>query len=196
MRMPPAPKSPVSKASGAELADLLMQLGRAVYAELPAGELTAAQWSALRYFSRANRFSRTVSGFAEFHATTRGTASQTLRSLVERGLLSRQRSDRDGRSVLFALTAKAKRWLGRDPVLALSRACDRLPAGQRHTLAGQIEVLQGWLIEARQSGDATGVCGRCGHLISDDGSFRCGLLAEELAPQELEQLCQRFTQAG
>ena len=30
--------------------------------------LTPAQWAALRYFASANRFSRTPSAFAEFHA--------------------------------------------------------------------------------------------------------------------------------
>jgi hypothetical protein len=33
---------------------------------------------ALRFFARANSFSRTPSAFAEFQATTRGTASQHL----------------------------------------------------------------------------------------------------------------------
>ena len=66
-----------------EFADLVLQLGRAAYADCAAGGLTQAQWIAMRYFARANRFSRTVSGFADFHGTTRGTASQTIKSLVE-----------------------------------------------------------------------------------------------------------------
>ena len=34
------------------------------------GELSPAQWMALRYFARANPFSRTPSAFAAFQATT------------------------------------------------------------------------------------------------------------------------------
>ena len=65
------------------LAELAAHLGRIAYGEGSEGSvegLTPAQRTALRYFSKANRFSRTVSAFAEFHATTRGTASQTVKS--------------------------------------------------------------------------------------------------------------------
>ncbi|HKN41440.1 MAG TPA: hypothetical protein VJV87_00945, partial [Sphingomicrobium sp.] len=39
-------------------------------------------WMALRFFSRANSFSRTPSAFAEFQATTRGTATQAIKALL------------------------------------------------------------------------------------------------------------------
>jgi hypothetical protein len=53
------------------VAEMVVHLGRRVCRD---GDLTAAQWRALRYVSRANRFSRTISAFAEFHLTTKGTA--------------------------------------------------------------------------------------------------------------------------
>src|SRR5450759_5131930 len=56
-------------------AELLLQVGRLVQAEGYDGELSPAQWMALRYFARANPFSRNPSAFAEFQATTRGTAA-------------------------------------------------------------------------------------------------------------------------
>ena len=40
--------------SGRETAELLLQLGRFVQAEGYDGELSPAQWMALRYFARAN----------------------------------------------------------------------------------------------------------------------------------------------
>ena len=49
------------------------------------GELSPAQWMALRYFARANPFSRTPSAFAAFQATTRGTASQAIKALEASG---------------------------------------------------------------------------------------------------------------
>ena len=69
------------------VADLVAHLGRLAYSFGFTEGLTPAQWTALRYLSRANRFSRTVSAFAEFHVTTRGTASQTINGLVDRNYL-------------------------------------------------------------------------------------------------------------
>jgi hypothetical protein len=62
--------------SARETAELLLLVGRLVQADGYDGELSPAQWMALRFFARANSFSRTPSAFAEFQATTRGTASQ------------------------------------------------------------------------------------------------------------------------
>src|SRR6266566_5757853 len=85
--------------SARETAELLLQVGRLVQAEGYDGELSPAQWMALRFFARANSFSRTPSAFAEFQATTRGTASQAIKALAAGGYLVRQRSEADGRSV-------------------------------------------------------------------------------------------------
>ena len=85
--------------SARETAELLLLVGRLVQAEGYDGELSPAQWMALRFFARANSFSRTPSAFAEFQATTRGTASQAIKALEAGGYLVRQRSQADGRSV-------------------------------------------------------------------------------------------------
>ena len=45
---------------GRAAADLVLRLSRAALGEGFVEALTSAQWMALRYFSRANRFSRTV----------------------------------------------------------------------------------------------------------------------------------------
>ena len=74
------------------------------------GELSPAQWMALRYFSRANSFSRNPSAFAEFQATTRGTASQAIKALEADGYLVRQTIRKaDRRSVSLRLTNKGKK---------------------------------------------------------------------------------------
>jgi DNA-binding MarR family transcriptional regulator len=88
--------------SARETAELLVQVGRLVQAEGYDGELSPAQWMALRFFARANQFSRNPSAFAEFQATTRGTATQTIKSLEAGGHLVRQPSKADRRSVRSA----------------------------------------------------------------------------------------------
>src|SRR5262249_9607925 len=72
--------------SPGQTADLLPLVGGLVEAEDYDGDLSPAQWMALRYLARANTFSRTPSAFAEFQATTRGTASQAIKAL-ETGVL-------------------------------------------------------------------------------------------------------------
>src|ERR1035437_3074810 len=101
--------------SARETAELLVQVGRLVQAEGYDGELSPAQWMALRFFARANPFSRNPSAFAEFQATTRGTATQTIKSLEAGGYLVRQPSTADGRSVSLRTTSKGKKAVGRDP---------------------------------------------------------------------------------
>src|SRR4029077_16866555 len=93
--------------SARETAELLLLVGRLVQAEGYDGELSPPQWRALRFFARANPFSRTPSAFAEFQATTRGPASQAIKSLEAGGYLVRQPFKTDGRSVSLLLKRKS-----------------------------------------------------------------------------------------
>jgi DNA-binding MarR family transcriptional regulator len=111
--------------SARETAELLVLVGRLVQAEGYDGELNPAQWMALRFFARANRFSRNPSAFAEFQATTRGTATQTIKALETGGYLVRRPSKSDGRSVSLRVTGKGKKALVRDPFEVLVRALIR-----------------------------------------------------------------------
>src|ERR1700750_1209503 len=108
--------------SARETAELLLLVGRLVQADGYEGELNPAQWMALRFFARANSFSRTPSAFAEFQATTRGTASQAIKALVAGGYLIRQRSQPDGRSFSLRLTDKGQEAVANDPFEILVNA--------------------------------------------------------------------------
>ena len=116
--------------SGRETAEVLLLIGRLVQAEGYHGELSPAQWMALRFFARANQFSRNPSAFAEFQATTRGTASQAIKALEAGGYLIRMRSEADGRSVVLRLTDKGKEAVARDPFEALVRAVELARPGR------------------------------------------------------------------
>jgi DNA-binding MarR family transcriptional regulator len=179
------------------VAELVTQLGRYAYGETPAAGLTPAQWTALRYFSRANRFSRTVSAFAEFHATTRGTASSTVKSLVQGGYLQRIRSASDGRSARLDLASKAEAIVSNDPFQRLTRAADALSTTTRRAVTRGLDRMLGEL--AQDLGKPRfGVCTDCRHLGGDgcclqgQPSYECGLFNEPLAEPEIEQLCVNF----
>jgi DNA-binding MarR family transcriptional regulator len=186
------------RSSKVSVAELVTQLGRYAYGRASAaGGLTPAQWTALRYFSRANRFSRTVSAFAEFHATTRGTASQTVKGLVEAGYLERTPSPSDGRSSRLDVTPKAVGILTDDPFHRLTRAADSLSATAQHTVMRALERILGQLARELNK-PAFGICTHCRHLYTDrcclqgQPPYECNLLNEPLAEPEIEQLCVNF----
>jgi DNA-binding MarR family transcriptional regulator len=177
------------------VAEMVIQLGRSICCEGPGG-LTPAQWTALRYFSRANRFSRTVSAFARFHLTTKGTASQTVKSLVGRGLLTRTQSDRDGRSVTMDLTSQGRALLAQDPFEVLVAALGQLPQRQRDDVAtGLARVLDD--LACGRGGRRFGVCKDCSFLRGacepgQPAAFTCRLVEEPLQWEETRQICVNF----
>src|SRR5437762_5786883 len=149
--------------SARETAELLLLLGRLVQAEGYDGELSPAQWMALRFFARANQFSRNPSAFAEFQATTRGTATQTIKALEAGGYLVRRRSAADGRSVSLRLTNKGKKALARDPFEVLVRAVDKLDAKERTAIHHPLhQVLT--TVAASGAHRCFGVCEDCAYL--------------------------------
>jgi DNA-binding MarR family transcriptional regulator len=178
-------------------ADLVLRLSRAALGEGFVEALTSAQWMGLRYFSRANRFSRTVSAFAEFHATTRGTASQTVKGLIKQGYLARIPSDTDGRSARVDLTDNAKAILARDPFEAVVDAVEALPGRLRGQLVKLLERVLSHVARQRTR-PPFGICASCAHLQRDERRrsrpcrYQCGLLNEPLAAEEIEQICISF----
>lgn len=179
------------------VAEMILHLGHITSRDRLARGLTPAQWSVLRYFARANRFSRTPSAFAEFHCTTRGTASQTIKGLETQGYLTRMRSEVDGRSARLDLTDKAWAILDHDPLEALVRAADALPLRGRGHLAGGLQRMLGHV--ASEGGKpAFGTCISCEHLEGggcsrdDQPRYACGFLGEPLLPGELDGLCINF----
>jgi len=176
--------------SARETAELLLQAGRLVQAEGYDGELSPAQWMALRYFARANPFSRNPSAFAEFQATTRGTASQAIKALEAGGYLVRQRSKADGRSVSLRLTSKGKEALGRDPFEVLVRAVESLDARERTAMHHALhQVLT--TVTAIGTRRRFGVCQDCCNLTSPS-SPECRLLGVPIQPGDADLLCVHF----
>ena len=187
----------MAKMDGRVIAELILHLGCLASREALVEGLTPAQWAVLRYFARANRFSRTPSAFAAFHGTTRGTASQTIKSLESQVYLMRMRSEADRRSAQLDLTDKARAILAKDPLEALVRAADALPPGARGNFANGLQRMLGQV--ARERGKPSfGTCSSCEHLKGDgccpDGQafYSCGFASEPLLPEELDNLCINF----
>ena len=181
-------------------AELLLQVGRLVQAESYDGELSPAQWMALRYLARANPFSRNPSAFAEFQATTRGTASQAIKALEANGYLARQRSKADGRSVSLRLTSKGKKALARDPFEVLVDAVDALDANEQASMHHALHQVLA-TVAASGAHRCFGVCQDCTYLGKEilcgltnlnPSARECVLLGVPIQPEDAGLLCVHF----
>ena len=190
--------------SARETAELLLLVGRLVQADGYEGELSPAQWMALRFFARANSFSRTPSAFADFQATTRGTASQAIKALEAGGYLVRRRSKADGRSVTLRLTDKGHEVIARDPFEALVRAVGSLDRKEQTAMR---DTLRHVLTTLAASGTHQhfGVCRECAHLsgkINSDSKSAsrsipgCQLFGAPIEPDDAVLLCVHFQPKG
>ena len=179
------------------IAELVFHIGRIATGEGLVKGITTAQWAALRYVAQANRFSRTSSAFAAFHGTTRGTASQTIKSLENQGYLTRIRSEDDRRSVRLVLTEKAKGILANDPFESLVRAADTLPPSVKVHFVNALQRMLGRVSQERGR-PLLGTCTPCQHLESDGCSGEkkvthvCGFTSESLLKEELDGVCINF----
>src|SRR5262249_45069048 len=149
--------------SARETAELMLLVGRLVQTEGYDGELSPAQWMALRYFARANTFSRTPSAFAEFQATTRGTASQAIKTLEAGAYFVRRRAKAERPSVRLRLRCRGKKALARDPFEVLVRAVDLLDAKEQSAMHDALhQVLT--TLAASGAHRRFGVCQDCMYL--------------------------------
>jgi DNA-binding MarR family transcriptional regulator len=167
-----------------QISTVLDRLSRVQAALRRAEGLTDAQVAVLGYLAQANRFSRSPSAVADYLATTRGTASQTLKSLAEKGLMQEHALPEDKRLRRYDLTETgqqlANRFAATQPYGPPDQAANLL-AALRSVLRTSLTAL---------GGRSFGLCRSCAHHHSQDGSPYCALLALPLAPHEAEQLCQ------
>lgn len=177
------------------IADLLVHLARRSV-QSSASELTSAQWAALRFFAHANRFSRQPSVFASYHGTTRGTASQTVKSLVKLGYLERSRGLSDRRSAVFDVTQIGMKALEADPLKALVQSLDELPTDKRAAICEALLMLNKSTEESVESEEEThfGTCSNCKYFQQNGQSAGyCTQSSAALDLYEIDKLCCRFS---
>ena len=159
--------------------------------------LNPAQWEALRYLARANRYSRTPGALAEFLCTTKGTVSQTLIALEQKGLVARQRNDTDRRQIDLELAETGRELAGRDPIVHLEQSAATMAAELGAPLVKGLSKL---LHDLQQRHDVRefGVCADCTMLCVntqpcvDTEKHRCGLTNDWLSASDQQKICADF----
>jgi len=156
--------------------------------------LNPAQWEALRYLDRANRFSNSPGALASYLGATKGTVSQTLIALERKGLISKEARPGERRSLSLWLTPRGREKLKRDPWRELTGDIAGLrPSSQRHLARSLAGLLEGAL--RRRSHLTFGQCRTCRHFGARqefpgiNAPHRCLLLNLPLMEADSFKIC-------
>jgi DNA-binding MarR family transcriptional regulator len=114
--------------------ELLELAGRSMHSIGYADGLYPAQWTALRYFSKASDGSRTASALARFQGFANGPVSRTVRTLISKGLLRKATSQPAGRAEHLEITDDARTLLEHDPARTIADTIARLSDEERAAL--------------------------------------------------------------
>ena len=172
----------------------LERLMRLMRGDAHDGALNPAQWEALRYLARANRFSDSPGALTRFLGSTKGTVSQTLKALQRKGLVTKTARENQRRSVSLTLTPDARAMLHNDPLLAFSETIDGLNGKSKRRLSKGLASLMDSEL-ARQEQPRFGVCSTCRYYREKGGSVElakphaCMLFDTSLSDGEAKLIC-------
>lgn len=172
----------------------LERLARLMRAREHEDGLNPAQWEALRFLARANRFSNSPGALTRYLGATKGTISQTLMALERKGFVSKSQREGGGKSIRLTLTPKGRDALSRDPWADLARAADGLGGKtKRRMQRGLDELLAEELQRAALA--SFGVCTSCryfregGRVADARGPHLCMLFEEALSSEDAQHIC-------
>ena len=176
-----------------EVHDLIERLGNLVRADVRAGcnayGMRPVQLEALGFLTQCNRYSDTPQAVAEFLGLTKGTVSQTLNVLEQKGLLRKLGDDKDKRLVHLAPTAKGRRLVERVvPAASLAAGIEKLSKSDSHTIAGALRML---LRSVQKANDLKtfAPCHTCRFNQERKDGYFCELTQEPLAERDITLLC-------
>lgn len=151
--------------------------------------LQAVHYDILAYLAQANRWSNSPMAAAHWLGLTKGTVSQSISLLEEKGYLERKPDPDDARRQQLFLTARGLAVVeeGRNAMRGLLGGIEINGAYTRIFRTILNDVL--WQLQERTGRKGFGVCGTCKHhKASDDGAL-CALKQEKLAAGEKDKIC-------
>jgi len=152
---PGVPNGQTEPFAGEDIAVALEQLIRVHFSQSFRSGLKPAQWHALRYFATAEPEDRTVTAFARHRASTMGTASTTISTLVRKGYLARDYGRGVPRNRGLHITEAGRDLLEQDPIQNLVNAINRLSDNERASLDTSLRKLVADMVDSpeRVAGD-------------------------------------------
>ncbi len=147
----------------------------------------------LEYLALCNRISNTPLSLSRYLGISKGTVSQSVIVLENKGLISKSQDENDRRIVHLLLTDA-----GKDVVKNAfsneqwSNTCERLPAQQRERMAEDLTQLLQELTQQHHV-QSFGVCRTCKYFCYEGSNYSCGLLQVPLEASETAKLCHEHT---
>lgn len=151
--------------------------------------LQPVQVEALTYLTQCNRYSDTPQAVTEFLGLTKGTVSQSLKVLEQKGFLRKQQDTQDKRIIHLAPTAKGRK------LIEQSISAKGLEAALANTNSVQVgelgEVLRSILREMQHVNNRKtfAACHTCRFNETHETGSVCGLTNEPLSAQEVNLIC-------
>ena len=151
--------------------------------------LQPVQIEALTYLTQCNRYSDTPQAVSEFLGLTKGTVSQSLKVLEQKGFLRKQQDTQDKRIIHLAPTAKGRELI-EESILTkgLESSLEKTPALQAGDLSDSLRTI---LREMQQYNHRKtfAACHTCRFNETHVKGYVCGLTNEPLSPQEVKLIC-------
>ena len=176
-----------------EAHDLIERLGNLVRADVRAVcneyGVRPVQLEALGFLTQCNRYSDTPQAVSEFLGLTKGTVSQTLKILEQKGLLRKRGDTKDKRLVHLKPTAKGRQLVERAvPAESLRLGVEKLSKSDGQVT---IEALRVLLRSVQKANDLKtfAPCHTCRFNQKHEGNYFCELTQEPLAESDVTLLC-------
>lgn len=182
-----------------KLRELVERLGGLLRAEQRAlglkRQLQPVHYDVLQYLSRCNRYSNTPAAVTDYLQITKGTVSQTIKVLADRGLVLKQPDKKDARVVRLRLSAAGRRAAAEAADNALwNKAAAGIDAASLEAAESVLgEILRN--VQRRSDVLSFGQCHSCTHFLPEGSNkFRCGLTGEPLRMEETRQICREHAE--
>jgi DNA-binding MarR family transcriptional regulator len=190
-----------TEADGRDIVYSLERLSRLMRAAEFGDGLNPAQWEALRFLARANRFSNSPGALTRYLGATKGTISQTVKALERKKLIEKTERPGEKRSIVLKLTAAGAAMMARDPWAGLAASCDELAGKTRRRMdKGLAELLAAEITRRLDPTFGSCLSGRFWRADAprDDaqGPHLCMLFDAPLAVRETTQICIAHEPAG
>ncbi len=117
--------------------------------------LNPAQWEALRFLSRCNENSNSPIALTRYLGATKGTISQTVIALVNKGLVNKTNREGERRSVVLTLTDEGREFLKADPWKRVEQAFRKTGTKKQRKTAATLSALLDQELEVRRTNGAS-----------------------------------------
>jgi MarR family transcriptional regulator, organic hydroperoxide resistance regulator len=151
--------------------------------------LQPVQLEALTFLTQCNRYSDTPQAVGEYLGLTKGTVSQSLKVLVQKGLLRKQSDKQDKRVVHLAPTVKGRNLVKN--AIADKNLAPSLAKTNALKINELTSVLRSALREMQQVNQrkAFAACHTCRFNEHHTKGYVCGLTLEALSAQDIQLIC-------